>query len=83
MQRSPRQQPFVGQFPVDPNGQRAAVAAGYSPNAAKVTASRRLTDTNTRSLLQQRIGIGCDKALDVWRAETWGAVPHSAARTVR
>ena len=49
-----RQQKFVAEYLVDFNGQRSAIAAGYSPVGAKVTASRLLTQPNVKALVQKK-----------------------------
>ena len=49
-----RQQRFVAEYLVDLNGQRSAIAAGYSPRGAKVAASRLLTDVNVKALVRKR-----------------------------
>ena len=45
-QLTAKQTRFVAEFGLDGNGAAAAVRAGYSPNGAKVTASRMLTNAN-------------------------------------
>jgi phage terminase small subunit len=40
---TPRQERFVVEYCLDRNGQRAAIAAGYAPKAAGITASKLLT----------------------------------------
>ena len=51
---SVRQVRFVDEYLIDLNGTQAAIRAGYSPNGAKVTASRLLTKSNLRALLKRR-----------------------------
>lgn len=52
MPLSPIRQRFVDEYLICPNGAQAAVKAGYSPKAAKVTASRVLTDANVQAAIQ-------------------------------
>ena len=49
MQLAPKQLRFVEEYLIDLNGTQAAIRAGYSAAAAKVTASRLLTDANVAS----------------------------------
>jgi hypothetical protein len=48
---TPRQQKFVEAYALDRNAARAARKAGYSPNGAKVTACRLLTNPNLQAAL--------------------------------
>lgn len=48
---TPRQQKFVEAYALDRNAARAARSAGYSPNGAKVTACRLLTNPNLQAAL--------------------------------
>lgn len=49
-----RQQRFVEAYALDRNAARAARKAGYSPNGAKVTACRLLTNPNLQAALAAR-----------------------------
>ena len=40
---------FIAEYKIDRNGRRAAIAAGYAPNSAAVTASRLLTRANVKA----------------------------------
>jgi phage terminase small subunit len=51
MNLSPRQAKFVECYALDRNAVRAARNAGYSPNGAKVTACRLLTNANLKAAL--------------------------------
>lgn len=51
---TPRQQRFVAEFAIDGNATQAAIRAGYSPNGAKVTASRLLTKPNVAAAVSER-----------------------------
>lgn len=51
---TPRQQKFVEAYALDRNAARAARSAGYSPNGAKVTACRLLTNPNLQAALADR-----------------------------
>jgi len=46
-----RRERFAREYLIDLNGTRAAVAAGYSPATAAVTASRLLKDAKVRALI--------------------------------
>lgn len=48
---TPRQAKFVEAYALDRNAARAARKAGYSPNGAKVTACRLLTNPNLQAAL--------------------------------
>ena len=54
MSLNARQKRFIAEYLTDLNGQRAAIAAGYSPRGAKVAASRLLTDVNVKALVQKK-----------------------------
>ena len=49
-----RQQAFVREYPLDFNGQRAAIASGYAPKNARVTASKYLTQPNIQAALAKQ-----------------------------
>ena len=49
-----RQKAFVREYPLDFNGQRAAIAAGYAPKNARVTASKYLTQPNIQTALAKQ-----------------------------
>ena len=49
---NPKQRAFVREYQVDHNGAQAAQRAGYSPNGAKVAASRLLTNVNVQEALR-------------------------------
>lgn len=51
MQLIPRQERFVAEYVVTRNGAESARSAGYSPNGAKVTACRLLTNPNLQAAL--------------------------------
>ena len=64
MSLTPKQAAFIEAYLVDPNGTKAAIAAGYAPRSAAVTASRLLTVAKVvdeldrrRKLLAVRSGI--------------------------
>jgi phage terminase small subunit len=46
-----KQKIFVKEYAIDRNATRAAIAAGYSKNGAKVAGHRLLTNTNVRPKL--------------------------------
>ena len=48
---------FVQEYILDLNGQQAAIRAGYSEKAAKVTASRLLSDANVQAEIQKAMDI--------------------------
>ena len=50
---TPRQEKFCAEYAVEPNGQQAAVRAGYAPHAARITASQILTRPNIQERLRQ------------------------------
>ena len=50
-----RQVRFAQEYIVDLHGERAAIRAGYSPNNARVQASRLLTKSNIRELVLARM----------------------------
>jgi phage terminase small subunit len=58
---TPRQERFVREYIRDLNGSRAAIAAGYSKNGAKVTASRLLTNVNVSSEIAKLTQKACEK----------------------
>ena len=43
---TPKQLKFTREYAVDGNGAQAAIRAGYSPNSARIEASRLLTNAN-------------------------------------
>lgn len=48
---TPRQRRFIDAYAIDRNAARAARTAGYSPNSAKVTGCRLLTNANLQAAL--------------------------------
>lgn len=48
-----KQEAFAREYIVDLNGKLAAIRAGYSPNGAEVTASKLLTVTKVKALVQE------------------------------
>jgi phage terminase small subunit len=65
---------FIAEYKIDRNGRRAAIAAGYAPGSAAVTASRLLTKPNIRTEIdnhrqevinrvQQETGITLERTL--------------------
>jgi hypothetical protein len=68
---TPRQARFVDEYTADHNGAAAARRAGYSPRAAKETATRLLTLTHVRAAIDSReqeiadrLGLTAEWALD-------------------
>ncbi len=59
--RNPRHEIFAREYVKDLNGKRAAIAAGYAKNSAKVTASRLLTNANVQALLAKLTKKHADK----------------------
>lgn len=53
---------FALEYAKDLNGAQAAIRAGYSPRAAKVTASRLLTDTNLRARIDELLRRAAEAA---------------------
>lgn len=53
---TPKQERFVAEYLVDLNATQAAIRAGYSDKAAKVTASRLLTNANVAEVIAERRG---------------------------
>ena len=51
---SSKQARFIGEYLVDGNGTRAAIAAGYGRAGARVAACRLLTNANVQKVLQAR-----------------------------
>lgn len=45
---------FIAEYKIDHNGRRAAIAAGYAPGSAAVTACRLLTKANVRSEIESQ-----------------------------
>ena len=58
---TPRQQAFVAEYVIHPNGTQAAIRAGYSPRTAVVQGSRLLTNVNVRDAIQERRGALAEK----------------------
>ncbi len=54
MSLSPQQVAFVEAYLIDPNGEKAAIAAGYSPKTAASQASRLLRHVKVVAALEQR-----------------------------
>lgn len=52
---------FAREYVLDLNGTRAAIAAGYAPKSAKVTASRLLTKANVKTLIAELTKAKADK----------------------
>ncbi|HEY0833729.1 MAG TPA: terminase small subunit [Azospirillum sp.] len=70
MSLTPKQRRFVEAYLLEPNGKKAAIAAGYSAKNAAVEASRLLTHAKVaaelgrrRALLQARTGITPERVL--------------------
>lgn len=70
MELSAKRRRFVEEYLVDLNGTQAAIRAGYSAIAAKVTASRLLTDANVtdaisklRAKLSEKLEITAERVL--------------------
>ena len=59
---SPRRRRFVQEYLVDFIGTQAAVRAGYSPNSAKVTASRLLTDAYVLQAVERGAAAVAERA---------------------
>ncbi|MDB5358862.1 MAG: Terminase small subunit [Rhodospirillales bacterium] len=53
MSLTPKQAKFVEAYLLDPNGTKAAIAAGYAPKSAAVEASRLLRHANVQAALSQ------------------------------
>lgn len=51
-----RQRLFIAEYLIDLNATRAAIAAGYSENAARSIASENLTKPNIRAEIEKRLG---------------------------
>lgn len=49
---TPKQQRFVEEYLIDLNGTQAAIRAGYSPDSARVTASRMLAEANIQEAVR-------------------------------
>lgn len=66
-----RQTRFVEAYLIDPNGKKAAIAAGYSSKGAEVTASKLLRNSKVRVALNEAIAARAErvevKADDVLR----------------
>lgn len=66
-----RQTRFVEAYLIDPNGKKAAIAAGFSPKGAEVTASKLLRNPKVRRALDEAIAARAErvevKADDVLR----------------
>lgn len=70
---SARRDAFVQEYIIDLNGAQAAIRAGYSANAAHVTAARLLADVKVKAMVKaamdaraERTGITQDKVLRRW-----------------
>ena len=59
--KNSRHEIFALEYVKDLNGKRAAIAAGYAKNSAKVTASRLLTNANVQALLAKLTKKHADK----------------------
>lgn len=51
---TPRQSRFVDEYLLEPNGRKAAIAAGYAPASADVTASKLLRNTKVAAVIEER-----------------------------
>lgn len=51
---TPRQSRFVDEYLLEPNGRKAAIAAGYAPSSADVTASKLLRNTKVSQVIEER-----------------------------
>lgn len=51
----------MGEYLKDMNGTRAAIAAGYSPNGAEVTASKLLRNSKVSEQIDKKLGKKLDK----------------------
>lgn len=69
-------QHFVDEYCIDRNASRAARAAGYSAGAAKVTASRLLTNANVRAAVAIR-EMEAEQALDMTRRSVLTALQEA------
>ena len=68
-----KQKAFVQEYAIDSNGFRAAVAVGYAPISAKVSASRNITKDNVAHALREHreeyargVKIKKDRLVDEW-----------------
>ncbi len=52
---TPKQAQFCKEYPIDFNGSKAAIRAGYVENSARITASKLLTNPNIHAQLQKEI----------------------------
>jgi len=56
-----KQRRFIDSYLAHLNGARAAREAGYSPNCARVTASRMLADANIREEIEGQMALTAEK----------------------
>lgn len=80
-----RQQRFVDAYLLDPNGKQAAIAAGYSPKAAEVTASKMLRMGKVSAALRAARAEVSERAkVDAqWVLEQLIGIAESAGVTIR
>lgn len=50
-----KQQRFCDEYLIDCNATQAAIRAGYSPKAARVTAAKMLTNANLKTYIEQQL----------------------------
>ncbi|HEV2133785.1 MAG TPA: terminase small subunit [Terracidiphilus sp.] len=80
---TPKQAIFIAEYLADPNATRAAIAAGFSAAAARVTGARLLKNAKVRAALAQRTAqrvVNLDITADRTMAEAAKIAYYDAGR---